>query len=99
MTANEFAENVESIPYGKGLPTAKYIYWASGTDLPGSLSNLLNSLHDKLSLGSDFNVVKFSLKDFAVSFLSYPDFWENPQPVLCESAKVNLATGTIQRIS
>jgi DNA phosphorothioation-associated putative methyltransferase len=99
MTANEFAENVESIPYGKGLPTAKYIYWASGTDLPGSLSNLLNSLHDKLSLGSDFNVVKFSLKDFAVSFLSYPDFWENPHPVLCESAKVNLATGTIQRIS
>ena len=99
MTANEFAENVDSIPYGKRLPAVKYIYWTSGTDLPGDLSNLLNSLHSKLGLGSDFNVVKFFLKDFAVSFLSYPNFWGNPHPALCESVKVNLATGKVQRIS
>ena len=99
MTASDFRECVAKIPYGKELPAAKYVYWASGVELPGGLSNLLSSLHAKLSLDSDFNVLKFSLKDFAISFLSYPDFFEDPHPSLRESVRVNLATGKTVRLS
>jgi DNA phosphorothioation-associated putative methyltransferase len=99
MTAGEFRENVARIPYGKELPTAKYVYWTPDADLPNSLSNLLRSLEAKLALSTDFNVLKFSIRDFAISFLSYPDFFENPHPALRESVRVNLATGKISRLS
>jgi hypothetical protein len=99
MTAIEFRESVAQIPYGKELPMAKYVYWSPDTDLPGGLSKLLSSLHTRLSLGTDFNVVKFSTRDFAISFLSYPEFFENPHPPLHESVKVNLATGKTLRLS
>jgi len=99
MTANEFRESVARIPYGKELPTAKYVYWSPDTDLPADISELLNSLHTRLSLSTGFNVVKFSVRDFAISFLSYPEFFEDPHPPLRESVKVNLATGKTLRLS
>jgi DNA phosphorothioation-associated putative methyltransferase len=99
MTATEFREAVARIPYGKELPTAKYIYWSPDADLPEGLSKLLSSLLAKLGIGPDFNVVKFSARDFAISFLSYPEFLGDPHPSLHQSVRVNLATGKILRLS
>jgi hypothetical protein len=59
MTASEFRGAVARIPFGKELPTAKYIYWSPDTDLPEGLPKLLSSLVVKMGVGPDFNVVKF----------------------------------------
>jgi hypothetical protein len=44
-----------------------------------------------LEAGQNYNLVKFHLNEFKLSFLSYPDFFDDPHPVLSQSLTVHLA--------
>jgi DNA phosphorothioation-associated putative methyltransferase len=99
MNREEFVQAIRNLGYGKRLPTATYL-WAEGSSLwPGKLAELVRKLRDRLALGSEFNVLKLSDRDYAISFLRYPTFLTDPHPVLAESVRVDLATGKTRRIS
>jgi DNA phosphorothioation-associated putative methyltransferase len=44
-----------------------------------------------------WNLLKLHTDQFAVTFLSYPDFDVDPHPALAEATKINLNTGTVTR--
>ena len=44
-----------------------------------------------------WNLLKIHTEQFAVTFLSYPDFDSDPHPALAEATKINVNTGSIVR--
>ena len=44
-----------------------------------------------------WNIAKLHADQFAISFLSYPDFENDPHPALAEATKINLNTGSMVR--
>jgi DNA phosphorothioation-associated putative methyltransferase len=57
----------------------------------------VEELRRRLGVAKVFNLVKFYLAEFKLSFLYYPDFFDEPHPELCESLTVHLATGKVRR--
>lgn len=98
MKASDFAIALQQLGFGKKLPTAVYVYAPTSEPLPPALRGIIDRLRHRLQLDESYNVLKFS-KDFSVSFLRYPSFFEIPHPVLAESVRVQLATGAAKRIA
>jgi DNA phosphorothioation-associated putative methyltransferase len=98
MRASDFETAVRDLGFGKTLPTAVYVYAPTSETLTPALQAVIDRLRLRLKLDDSYNVLKFS-KDFSVSFLRYPRFFENPHPELAESVRVNLATGTAKHIA
>lgn len=93
-----FTQAVASLAFGKRLPMAVYVLDDSSFEMPPLLRSLSIRLRTRLGLGDEFNVLKFSTTELRCSFLSYPDFFEDPHPSLRESVSVDLATGQVRRI-
>lgn len=98
MTAAEYRQAVESLPYGKRLPGAVYLL-DPGDDprVPAPLRITVAELRKRLNIGPAFNLLKFHTASPKISFLSYPDFEANPHPALAESVIVDLVTGKTRR--
>jgi len=59
MTLEEYRRQVSSLPYGKRLPNAVYVY-RDGDEFPNPLlAQILAHLIDRFELGEQFNVIKF----------------------------------------
>jgi DNA phosphorothioation-associated putative methyltransferase len=96
MTSDEYSAAVATLPFGKKLPDAVYVFSMEGA-LPEPLHSLVHSLRQRLQLDDKFNVVKFST-DFAVSFLEYRDYFTDPHPPLVKAIRVNLAAGKVKEL-
>jgi hypothetical protein len=88
---------LRDLPFGKRLPSA--IYYLDGEEfpIPEELAHLTGKLRDQLEIGSEFNVVKVATQSLRLSFLSYPEFFKHPHPVLQRAVTLDLAAGTIRR--
>lgn len=98
MTAAEYRQAIDALPYGKRLPGALYLV-DPGDDstLPPLLRITVAELRKRLGIGSDFNLLKFHTASPKISFLAYPEFEKHPHPALHESVIVDLITGKIRR--
>ena len=98
MTAAEYRQAVESLPYCKRLPGAVYLL-DPGDDprIPAPLRITVVELRKRLNIGPAFNLLKFHTASPKISFLSYPDFETDPHPALAESVIVDLVTGRVRR--
>lgn len=85
---------VKALPHGKQLPDAVYVH-ADG--LSGSLGTLAQSLRKLHQIGPEHNLVKFRKNERKVSFLSYPDFTDDPHPALAHAITIDLETGKVAR--
>ena len=82
---------VSSIPFGKKLPDAVYIHVSAKDQLPGELQNLLDEKITAFELETlEFNLIKIFSKDYKISLLNYPDFFENSYPALHQSCSLDL---------
>ena len=97
MNSSHFLQLVTTLPFGKRLPRATYVYAPTSDNLPVELGAMVDALRARNELNERFNVLKFS-HDYAISFLSYPDFFTDPHPMLVESLHVTLATGKVKRL-
>ena len=97
MDVATFTEHVQSLPYGKKLPQATYVYAPDSSSVSEELRGLVDRLRGDLGLSSEFNVLKFT-NDGGISFLKYPRFLEAPHPELSESVRVSLVTGKVSRL-
>lgn len=94
-----YQEAVASLPFGKVLPGAVYLLDGPDFPLPEALRTIARRLRDRLQLGPEFNVLKWSTLELKLSFLSYPDFQNDAHPALHESVSVDLASGKVRRTS
>ncbi len=100
MTFTEYQQAVSNLPYGKRLPSARYLYFDADIPLPEPLGSLVAEVWSRLlSVDSEHNIVKFHTDSFKISLLHYPGFFDDPHPALAEALAVELSTGKVKRIS
>ena len=92
-------QTVSKSLHGKRLPTEHYLYRPCETEVPTELWLTLRRAELAASPDIAWNILKLHTDQFAVSFLSYPDFDTDPHPALVEATKINLNSGTVVRTS
>ncbi len=97
VRAEEFHRYVAILPYGKTLPGARYIFRPNGNNLSGAFLTVVKRAETAASPPPDWNLLKLHTNEFAVTFLSYPQFDTDPHPALAEATKINLNTGSVIR--
>ncbi len=97
MDYHQFCKLINELPFGKRLNNALYVYVESLASMGGELYAFVKQVRDNLGIDTKFNIVKFYLSEFKISFLFYPDFLEEPHPVLRESLAVDLTSGKVRR--
>ena len=98
MNAPQFKLAVESVPFGKRLPTALYLSRPANGDRVGTeLWATICRAETAARPDPTWNLLKLHLDQFALTFLSYPDFDTEPHPSLAEATKINLNSGAIVR--
>jgi DNA phosphorothioation-associated putative methyltransferase len=98
MTFTDYQQAVENLPYGKRLPTAKYVFTDATTPLPDPLATLVADIRQKIAPDGAHNLIKFHTASFKVSLLHYPQFFDDPHPSLAEAIVIDLAAGQSKHI-
>jgi len=92
MNAEQYKELIKSLGVGKKLPDSIYFHKDAFTDVPEALSKFIKIVAIALKVEDDnWNLVKVFRKDFRLSLLHYPNFFEDSYPVLKQSVNVDLA--------
>lgn len=98
MRREAFVRWVANLSYGKRLPTAIYIFRPSDwTVIPAELAATVERAMKATNPDSQWNLLKLHTDQVAITFLTYPNFDEDPHPALAEATKINLNTGAVVR--
>ncbi|MBR9897580.1 MAG: DNA phosphorothioation-associated putative methyltransferase [Gammaproteobacteria bacterium] len=89
MDHEKFKKLLKDIKLGKKLPDAIYLHVDAFDEIPGALSKFTQIVANALKVSS-WNVAKFSRKEFKLSLLYYPDFYEDSYPALEQAVTVDL---------
>jgi len=93
VNLQEYQGYLNQLSFGKRLPGALYVARDEGSDFGPELNQLLAQLAVVFEVGPEFNLIKFRTDELKVSFLSYPDFMEEPHPALRHAVTIDLASG------
>ena len=85
---------MSAIPFGKKLQTSVYLARPASALLASELIETIRRAEAaaKPEPSPSWNLLKLHADQFAISFLSYPDFDNDPHPYLAEATKINLNT-------
>jgi DNA phosphorothioation-associated putative methyltransferase len=97
MNYDYYLRLISELPFGKKLKNAVYVHAQDLSGCCDSLHSFIEQIRSRAKIGSEYNVVKFSLSEFRISFLLYPALFEDPHPQLHSSISVNLAVGKIRK--
>lgn len=97
MNLVEFRRMVKDLGYGKRLQGATYVIRLSGLASGHPLIAEIARAELAAQPREDWNLLKLHTGEYAITFLSYPDFDKNPHPALAHATKINLNTGRIVR--
>ncbi len=91
MDAQLFIKLVKEIKIGKQLPDAIYLHKDAFAAIPKTLQGFIPAVAKALNINdSDWNLVKLFKKEFRLSLLNYPDFYNDSYPALAKSINVDL---------
>lgn len=93
----EYQSLLKQLCIGKRLPGAIYFHVESLPQITDSLRLLVEKLMARLELSTEFNVIKFHRSQLKISFLVYPEFFDDPHPALGEAVLVDIASGKVRR--
>ncbi|GAD88820.1 hypothetical protein VHA01S_010_00460 [Vibrio halioticoli NBRC 102217] len=92
MDAALFKKLVAKVKVGKHLPDAIYLHKDALHSLPETLTKFIPAVANALQLDdSDWNLIKLFKRDFRMSLLNYPTFYQDSYPALKQSLNVNLS--------
>jgi DNA phosphorothioation-associated putative methyltransferase len=92
MDATLFKTLVSELRIGKKLPDAVYLHKSALSEVPAKLSKVIFAVGTALKVDeSSWDIVKLSRKQFAMSLLRYPTFFEESYPSLKQSITIDLA--------
>jgi DNA phosphorothioation-associated putative methyltransferase len=91
MNQEIYLSLIQKIELGKRLPDAIYLHKDAFSSLPDQLSKFVFAVGNAVSLPeNEWNLVKFFKKEFRLSLLHYPDFYQDSYPALKQSLNVDL---------
>jgi DNA phosphorothioation-associated putative methyltransferase len=100
MDFAEYKKLVGQLKVGKKLPDAIYLHESAMAVVPHDLHAYLFRTIEKIALTSTpWNIVKFFRKDFKISLLHYPSFFEDSYPALHTSYTIDLQKSTVRSSS
>ncbi len=100
MDFAEYKKLVGQLKVGKNLPDAIYLHESAIAAIPHDLlAYLLKTIGEFELTSTSWNIVKFFKKDFKISLLHYPSFFEDSYPALHESYSIDLRKGTVRSSS
>jgi DNA phosphorothioation-associated putative methyltransferase len=97
MAPNDFFAAVAALTFGKRLPTAVYLIDLCQERLPWELRTVCAELRMRIGIGPEFNLLKFHTDRPKISFLSYPEFFNEPHPALHSAIVIDLVSGKVRR--
>jgi len=98
MDYKKYKNYVKKISTGKKLPGALYIHESVLDAIPKELRAFLEKTIIDLGLDTaEWNIIKFSLNNFGLSLLHYPDFFKISYPALHCSYTINLTQNTYRK--
>ncbi len=100
MNFQEYKKLIKDIQIGKHLPIAIYLHESAIDSLPIVLQNFLQKTIEELDLSNvSWNLIKLSKKDFKISLLYYPTFFQDSYPPLHSSNTIDLEKGSFRKSS
>lgn len=100
MDFNEYQSIVKSIKLGKQLPAAIYIHQTAFEHLPEKLKSEIINWAKLVKIDSDqWHLLKLHKRDFKLTLLSYPSFFDEPYPALHHSYTIDLCKLTVREAS
>ena len=92
MDFTNYQAHVKSITVGKHLPEAIYIHQTALEHLPEPLASLALKVAKALKIqATQWHLLKLFKRDFKISLLSYPTFFDEPYPPLHKSYTIDLS--------
>jgi hypothetical protein len=99
MEQKKYKSFVKELTIGKQLPDSIYIHESAIQYLPDALKNFLKVKIVELGLEEiSWNVVKLFRRDFKISLLDYPEFFDSAFPSLNSSCSIDLNQSTYKKI-
>lgn len=98
MDLQSYRNLIRSITYGKQLPGAVYVFRPQQKDLSPPFWNIIRRAEVAGRPDVSWNLLKIHKGEVAFTFLTYPDFDDDPHPALAEATKINLRSGSVTRI-
>lgn len=93
-----YREEVESLQIGKRLPDAVYVHRSVLSAETDALKSLVDGIAKERSEVQEWDVAKLFRRDFKVSLLSYPTFFDECYPTLVKSVTVDLVRNKCRSI-
>lgn len=94
----DIKQHCQQSSIGKLLPTALYVHRSALTALHPYLQTYEQAARTHLSAQWEqlnITLIKFQFDQLKLSYLTYPDFDDDPHPALAHSVQVDLATGQV----
>lgn len=92
-----FQNLVKQVKIGKHLPEAIYIHQSALDHLPEQLCLLVSKIGKALKISNrQWHLIKLYKRDFKLTLLSYPTFFEEPYPPLNKSYTIDLSKLTVR---
>ena len=92
---SEFQSAVAALTYGKRLPGAVYLIRPLQEHVGEVLWDTICRAEMAAQPPPSWNLLKTHTDQYAITFLTYPDFDADPHPALAEATKINLNTGLV----
>ena len=99
MNFDSYKEEVSQIAIGKKMPDAVYLHRDALLFLSDNLRDEVSSVESTHSSDFEWNIVKLYRRDHRISFLNYPDFFEDSYPALDASLTVDLVRAKSRKTS
>jgi hypothetical protein len=91
MDFQAFQQLVKDLKIGKQLPEALYIHKSALAELPAQLQQLITNIAKALKItDKQWHLLKLYKRDFKLTLLSYPTFFDEPYPPLHHSYTIDL---------
>jgi DNA phosphorothioation-associated putative methyltransferase len=98
MEFTEFQDLVKAVKFGKQLPQAVYIHQTAISLLPENLRELVHCVTKTLKIKTNqWHLLKLYKRDFKLTLLSYPTFFDEPYPPLHRSFTIDLTKVTVRK--
>jgi len=96
LSRTDLVQRCQTSAIGKCLPNAFYIHHSALPFLDVSLRRQERSVRTLLKGELPFTLIKFHFDQPKISYLYYPDFDQEPHPLLRTSTVVDWQTGTVE---
>ncbi|WP_210397384.1 DNA phosphorothioation-associated putative methyltransferase [Motiliproteus sediminis] len=97
MDFDTYQSLIKNLKGGKQLPDATYLHTTLLEDIASELHEFVQRITQAVKIDPDsWNVLKCYKRDFRISLLHYPQFFDDAYPALARSTTIDLKSKTIR---